>query len=423
MEYIKKPLAKTVEQSNSVKDAVAEIINTIRQTGDAGLAKYNQKFDGLTRETPWVQQEEIDQAYKEVAPELLGSMKLAAERIKAFAELQRDATQEVPETEMIPGLFLGAKLIPTESVLCYVPGGNAPLFSTAMMLAIPAATAGVKNIIACSPPMKGTQSIHPATLVALDLCGVTQIAVMGGAQAIAAFAYGTETIQPVDLIVGPGNQYVTEAKRQAYGQVGIDFVAGPSEVLIIADESGHPEVIAADLLAQAEHDTNAVATLITTSTQLATEVQEAVSRQLEDLPTKEIAQESWRDNGAIIVVSTLEEATRLSNQLAPEHLEVITNQDFDYDKLTNYGSLFIGPYTAEVFGDYSSGTNHTLPTSRAARYTGGVSVNTFLKTVTYQRIERAGFDALKEPTKMMAGNEGLEAHRQAITKREAFLKA
>lgn len=423
MEYIKKPLEKIAAQSENVQNQVAQIIETIRQTGDKGLNEYNQKFDQLTRETPWVQQTEIDEAYKNVAPDLIESMKVAAERIKVFAELQRGAIQEVAETEVIPGLFLGSKLIPIESVLCYVPGGNAPLFSTAMMLAIPAKTADVKNITACAPPMKGTQQIHPATLVALDLCGVTQIAVMGGAQAVAAFAYGTESIEPVDLIVGPGNQYVTEAKRQVYGQVGIDFVAGPSEVLIIADETAHPEVVAADLLAQAEHDTNAVATLITTSKQLAKNVNQAVTNQLSGLPTKSIAEVSWRDNGAIIVVTTLEEATILSNQLAPEHLEVITNPNFDTESLINYGSLFIGPYTAEVFGDYTSGTNHTLPTSRAARYTGGVSVGAFLKTVTYQRIEREGFETLKEATKMLAENEGLEAHRRAITKRETFLKA
>lgn len=282
------------------------------------------------------------------------------------------------------------------------------------MLIIPAKIAGVKRICACSPAMKDSEYINPKTLVAMDIAGADEIYAVGGVQAIGAFAYGTDSIKPVDIIVGPGNKYVTEAKRQCYGKVGIDFVAGPSEVLIIADESANPSYIAADVLAQCEHDYNARGILITTDKTLAKEVNKKVNEILVDLPTKDIASLSWNNNGEIILVDNLQEAVKLSNKYAPEHLELnVKNTDEIIDKLTNYGSLFIGQYSAEVFGDYVSGTNHTLPTLRASRYTGGVWVGTFIKTCTTQRLSKGAVDLLAPVAYDLAMDEGLYAHANA----------
>ena len=287
-------------------------------------------------------------------------------------------------------------------------------FSTALMLIIPAKVAGVKRICACSPTMKNTNEINPKTLVAMDMAGVDEIYALGGVQAIGAFTYGTDSIKPVDIIVGPGNKYVTEAKRQCYGNVGIDFVAGPSEVLIIADETANSSYIAADVLAQCEHDYNARGILITTDKKLGEEVLKKVNDILVDLPTRDIAKSSWENNGEIIYVESLDEAVKLSNEIAPEHLEVVVkNSDEIVDKLINYGSLFIGDLSAEVFGDYVSGTNHTLPTQKAARYTGGVWVGTFMKTCTTQRLSQRAVDLLAPVAHDLAIDEGLYAHANA----------
>ncbi|MDY4574940.1 MAG: histidinol dehydrogenase, partial [Intestinibacter sp.] len=313
-----------------------------------------------------------------------------------------------------PGVILGQKHIPVNSCLAYVPGGGYPLFSTALMLIIPAKVAGVKRVVACSPTMKDVAKINPKTLVAMDIAGADEIYATGGVQAIAAFTYGTESIKPVDIIVGPGNKYVTEAKRQCYGTVGIDFVAGPSEVLIIADETANATYIAADVLAQCEHDLNARGILLTTNREFAKEVQKKVEEMLEVLPTKNIAKPSWDNNGEIILVDDLKEVVELSNEYAPEHLEInIKNNDEIIDDLVNYGSLFIGGYSAEVFGDYVSGTNHTLPTLKASRYTGGVWVGTFIKTCTHQVLNKEAIKSLAPVAVELATDEGLHAHANA----------
>ncbi|HHU61017.1 MAG TPA: histidinol dehydrogenase, partial [Natronincola sp.] len=331
--------------------------------------------------------------------------------LKKFAIAQMESLQELKEIEVMPGVFAGHRVLPMDSCCCYVPGGEYPLFSSALMLITPAKVAGVKRIAACSPTMRGTTKINAATLVAMDLAGVDEIYAVGGAHAIAAFAYGTEQIKPVDVIVGPGNQYVTEAKRQCFGQVGIDFIAGPSEVLVIADDSANPEIIAADLLSQAEHDLLARSILITLSEELGQKVLKEVEKQLETLPTNEIANVSWENNGEIIVVDSLEEACKLSDEYAPEHLEIMVEDlDAAFEQLNNYGSLFIGEFAAEVFGDYLSGTNHALPTSRAARYTGGVWVGSFTKVCTHQRLTEEGLRSVSEPTILMAEAEGLYGH-------------
>ena len=418
LEYLKTAKERKEGDRQSLTAQVAAVIDKVRQEGDGALREYNRTFDQCQRENLRVTREEIDRAYREVDPELIDLMKKAKDNIEAFARAQRESIREIKKFEVSPGIFLGHRIIPIESACCYVPGGSYPLYSTALMLSVPARVAGVKRIAACSPPVKGTDNIHPLTLVAMDVGGVDEIYVTGGAQAIAAFSYGTDTIQPVDIIVGPGNQYVTEAKRQCYGQVGIDFVAGPSEVLIIADDSGDPEVLAADILGQSEHDLLAKGLLLTTSRRVGEETIREVGRQLLELDTAGIAGKSWADYGEVVLCDSLEEAADLCNQYAPEHLELAVGEpEALIERLTNYGSLFIGENTAEVFGDYASGTNHTLPTLRAARYTGGVYVGTFLKTCTHQSMTREASRSIAPMVARMAEGEGLTAHKKAALAR------
>ena len=414
MEILKKSLFKHMEIEKTLQTQVGEILEEIRFNKDIGVKKYNLLFDKNPRENFRVTRDEIVKAYKQVDVKFIEDLKIAAKNIEEFAKAQKNSFNNEFEKDIYPGVTLGQKHIPIESALAYVPGGSYPLFSTALMLIIPAKIAGVKRICACSPAMKDSEYINPKTLVAMDIAGADEIYAVGGVQAIGAFAYGTDSIKPVDIIVGPGNKYVTEAKRQCYGKVGIDFVAGPSEVLIIADESANPSYIAADVLAQCEHDYNARGILITTNKTLAKEVNKKVNEILVDLPTKDIASLSWNNNGEIILVDNLQEAVKLSNKYAPEHLELnVKNTDEIIDKLTNYGSLFIGQYSAEVFGDYVSGTNHTLPTLRASRYTGGVWVGTFIKTCTTQRLSKGAVDLLAPVAYDLAMDEGLYAHANA----------
>ena len=478
MEYIKKSKERNTEVDRETKQTVADMIDDVRERGDSAVFEYNEKFDGSTRRADGlglrVTKEEIEAAYKEVDQELIKDMAQAAMSILAFAEAQKMSLQEVHDFSPRKGVFLGHRIMPINSCLCYVPGGNYPLYSTALMLIIPAKEAGVKRVVACSPVEKGTNRINAKTLVAMDIAGADEIYAVGGTQAIAAAAYGTDSIRPVDLIVGPGNKYVAEAKRQCYGQVGIDFVAGPSEVLVIADGSGTPEVVAADLLAQAEHDVNAKSILVVidepnaasaagtevkTSDCISTEAEakaddcmpteaevktddcisteaevktsgrafaeaviKAVEAELTTLPTKEIAKVSWESNGEVILVESADEAIAYANDIAPEHLEINIVDDncakYFLKNLMNYGSLFIGQNTAEVFGDYASGPNHTLPTVRASRYTGGLWVGTFLKTVTYQYMSDEGSREIAPIVKRLAEGEGLYAHALAAKIRE-----
>lgn len=407
---------------NNSKDstfaAVKSIIAEVAEKGDVALAVCEKRFSGNNRESFRVSQEEIAKACTEVAPELMAAMELAATNIRRFAELQFSTISELPVCEVSPGVWLGHRIIPVDSCCCYVPGGRYPLFSTALMLAIPARVAGVKRICACSPVAKGTSLPQAATLAALCIAGVDEVYAIGGAQAIAAVAHGTESIAPVSLIVGPGNRYVTEAKRQVYGKVGIDFVAGPSEVLVIADDTAEPRIIAADLLAQSEHDLDARGILITTSKDVANQVAAEVQNLLPTLDTEATARAAWEANGRIIIVETLNEAVRIANEIAPEHLEVNTrNPDELMPLLRNYGSLFLGTCSAEVFGDYVAGTNHTLPTMGAGKYTGGVWAGTFVKTCTLQKITPEGAALLAPAADIMARYEGLSAHALAARQR------
>lgn len=414
MKIMKKSCQRTEEDRRNLTKTVEEMIDYVREKKDIALKEYNLKFDGCTRETLRVSKEEIQEAYSQLTVQEIEDLKAAAANIRAFAKAQKETVRPLEKFSPVQGIFLGHRIIPVKSCCCYVPGGNYPLYSTALMLIIPAKTAGVERVTACSPVMKGTNRINPKTLVAMDIAGADEIYAVGGAQSIAAFSYGTQEIKPVDMIVGPGNRFVTEAKRQCYGQVGIDFVAGPSEVLIIADGSGTPEIVAADLLAQSEHDPNAKGILITTEEEFGKEVIEAVEKELLELETREIARKSWEVYGEVIFVNSLEEAVQLANEYAPEHLELnLRNPEEVSEMLYNYGSLFMGENTAEVFGDYASGTNHTLPTLRAARYTGGVWVGTFLKTCTYQHMTKDAMQNLAPLVSRMARGEGLMGHAQA----------
>ncbi len=494
MEFVKKAIERDTSIDLETMSAVSKIIEDVRQRKDEALWEYTERFDGSTRRLEnlglRVTPEEIQEAYKEVDPASIKDMAQAAMNILAFAEAQKMSMQEVHDFSPKKGIYLGHRIIPIDSCLCYVPGGNYPLYSTALMLIIPAKEAGVGRVIACSPVEKGTNRINPKTLVAMDIAGADEIYAIGGTQAIAAAAYGTESIEPVDLIVGPGNKYVAEAKRQCYGQVGIDFVAGPSEVLIIADGSGSPEIVAADLLAQAEHDVNAKSILIAvndTSVKSKVErserirsdkedydesntdganagdlnndielniennkkaedfahaVMDAVEKELESLATVDIARVSWENNGEVLIAESFDEAIEYSNKLAPEHLELnmvpetpdinkvgLSGESFEdnsysekveylMNKLRNYGSLFIGQNTAEVFGDYASGPNHTLPTVRASRYTGGLWVGTFLKTCAYQYMTDEGSEEIAPVVRRLAEGEGLSGHALAAKLRE-----
>lgn len=414
MFYYKKAIEKNFEENHEIFMSVKEIIDCVREKGDKALSFYSQKFGGAAMDCFRVPDKEIDKACMSISDELRGAIEQAAYNIKNFAVLQLDTIKPMLATETSRGIFLGHRVIPVDSCCCYVPGGNHPLFSTALMLVIPAKMAGVKRVCASVPPMAGSSLPHPATLAALRIAGADEVYAIGGAQAVAAFAYGTGSIAPVAMIVGPGNKYVTEAKRQVYGKVGIDFVAGPSEVLVIADEKADPEIIAADILAQSEHDVDAAGILITTSKGLAERVSLEVKKQLLMLDTADIADEAWDKNGIILIADSLEEAAEAANKIAPEHLEInIADPDKLVPLLRNYGSLFIGEGSAEVFGDYVAGTNHTLPTMGAAKYTGGVSVMTFLKICTFQRITPEGVDLLAPIAEVMAKNEGLSAHAAA----------
>ena len=435
MKEIKSARPRSLAKGESLAADVKKIIDCVRADGDAALAYYNEKFDGCTRSDLRVSPEEIKAAYEALPEEDVQDIKAAAENIRAFAQKQMETFKALDDFSPREGISLGHRVIPVDACCCYVPGGSYPLFSTALMLGIPANVAGVSRIIATTPVKKGTDMPDPYTLVAMDTAGINEIYTIGGAQAIAAAAYGTESIGGVDIIVGPGNSFVTEAKRQCYGKVGIDFLAGPSEVLVIADETADPSVIAADLLAQSEHDLVAKAILVATDEALANETIRQVEQQLETLSTRDIAGQSWEDYGEVLLAESLDEAIAYANEYAPEHLEicvkevtgqgdeagqgnVTTQRDAIIGKLRNYGSLFIGQNTAEVFGDYASGTNHTLPTLGAARYTGGVWVGTFLKVCTHQSMTMKASSDLAPLVSRLADREGLMAHRNAADKRK-----
>jgi len=386
-------------------EGVEEIVQDVRKNGDSALRKYCDKFDSLGLESFEVSSNEIENALKAVAMPTLEAIQFAVKNVKEFAQEQLECLKNL-DVEIAQSR-LGHKVIPLEKAGCYIPGGNYPLPSSAVMTIVPAKVAGVKKVFAFSP------KIQPQTIAACHFAGADKIYRIGGAQAISAMAYGTQTIEPVDKIVGPGNKYVTYAKKLVYGECGIDFLAGPSEVLIVADDGADEKIVAADMLAQCEHDPDARAYLICFSEEFAHKVKKAAAEFLEKLDTKEIAQISFEKSYAAIV-NSLDEAVEVSNRRAPEHLELMfKNCEEHAEKFTNYGSLFLGKYSAEALGDYCSGTNHVLPTNRVSRYTGGLSVFDFVKIQTYQNLSNDYAKTLALCASCLAGVEGLSAHKLA----------
>ena len=388
-EYLKKatPLAPADEQA--VRDTVTEILRRVREEGLEAVRDHSRRFDGWDPPSFKVDDAEIAAARDRLAPEVLESLEFAHAQVKHFAELQRDSMLEFEE-ETRPGVFLGQKHIPVGSVGAYVPSGKYPMLMSAQMSILTAKVAGVPRVIGCAPPFEGA-GIYPEVLWSMHLAGADEIWAVGGVQALAMLAYGVEGLEPVDLIAGPGNMYVAEAKRQLFGTVGIDLLAGPTEILIVADESSDPAVVAADLLGQAEHGPTSPAVLVSTSRPLAEAVLAEVDRQLPLLASAEVIRTSWGRLGEIVLAADRDEAVRLADRYAPEHLEVQTaDPDWYGERLRNYGTLCLGEEATIAFSDKAIGTNHTLPTAGAARYTGGLWVGKFLKTVTYQRCTRAG---------------------------------
>ncbi|MBT5499086.1 MAG: histidinol dehydrogenase [Alphaproteobacteria bacterium] len=376
--------ADVAEADAKVRGIVEGILSDIEKRGDAAVRELSEKFDGYTPAKLRLSEDEIRTAIAKVPQSDIEDIEFAQKQIRNFAEKQKECLQDL-EVETMPGVILGHRNIPVNSVGCYVPGGKYPMVASAHMSVLTASVAGVKRIVASAPPQDGEP--HPAIVAAMHMGGADEILVLGGVQAVGAMAIGTESLPGVDMLVGPGNMFVAEAKRQLFGRVGIDLFAGPTETLIIADESVDAELCAVDLLGQAEHGPTSPAALLTTSRKLAEETMAEVERQLAILPTAEIARESWDEYGSVILCETIDEMVEVADQLAYEHVQVMT-EDPDYfaDNMTNYGALFLGPRTNVSYGDKTIGTNHTLPTKQAARYTGGLWVGKFMKTCTYQKV-------------------------------------
>src|SRR5204862_3610991 len=384
--YLKRRIAAEVtdELDRKVRQTVESILDDVRKRGDPAVRELSAKFDKWSPPSFRLSPSDLDAIVAKVPPATIADIKFAQAQIRHFAEEQRSALRDI-EVETLPGVRLGHKNIPVESVGCYVPGGRYPMVASAHMSIVTARTAGVSRIVACTPPNQGAP--HPETIAAMALGGADEIHVLGGVQAIAAMGIGTQTIKAVDMLCGPGNAYVAEAKRQLFGRVGIDLLAGPTEILVIADETADVEMIATDLLGQAEHGPTSPAILITTSRQIAEALPPEIESQLKALPTADVAGVAWRDYGEIILVGSREEAAKEADRVAAEHVEVMTREPrWFLERMRNYGALFLGPETNVSYGDKVIGTNHTLPTLGAARYTGGLWVGKFLKTCTYQQI-------------------------------------
>lgn len=406
--YVKAPERSSASDNAPVETLVSEIIANVRAHGDAAVRDYSLKFDKAELEVFEVTDEERTQALAELDPQTRKDTEFAIDNVRKFAEAQL-ATILPLEVETLPGVNMGHRVIPIERVGCYVPGGRYPLLSAPIMTIVPAKVAGVDEIVACLPP-----NAHKAMIAGCHLSGADRIFRIGGAQAIAAMAYGTESVPAVNKIVGPGNAFVNEAKRQVFGPVGIDQLAGPSEIFVVADATGDAEMIATDLLAQAEHDIRTRVGLITTDKALAAAVQKEVEAQLETLSTANTAREAWINYGEITVCDDEAAMIAYSDLIAAEHLQVHTADARDFaKKLRNYGSLFIGELASVVYSDKCSGTNHTLPTMGAGRYTGGLWVGAYVKIATHQWLDEQGVKQVAPPAARQSASEGLEGHRRA----------
>lgn len=413
-EFLKQPAPLPDHIAADVRGVVTEILDAVRNEGLDGIRRYSRQFDNWSPESFRLTQAEIDRAAEAIDGELRGHIDFAIEQVRTFARLQR-ATLTDFEHETLPGVWLGQKHIPIAAVGAYSPGGRYALIASSIMSVAVPKVAGVGRVVAVAPPRPGG-GIHPAQLYAMAASGADEILCIGGVQALGALAYGFEGFTPVDFVVGAGNQYVTEAKRELFGSVGIDLLAGPSEILVLADDSANAELVAIDLLGQAEHGPNSPCWLATTSRQLGTEVLKQIDRWLATWPTAEIAGKAWADRGSVVVCEDDDELLRVADEYAAEHVEVHTRDPLWFRaRLRNYGSLFLTPHTTVAYGDKAIGTNHILPTGRAARYTGGLWVGKFLKTVTYQRATPEGGRRVAPSVAAICDVEEMQGH--AITAR------
>ncbi len=408
IQHLKEPKRDTASGTAAVEATVKAVLADVRERGDAAVRDYSIKFDRSDLDRFEVTPAERERAVEALDPQTREDTEFAIERVRAFAQAQLETIRPL-EFEALPGLRLGHRVIPIRTIGAYVPGGRYPILSAPVMTIVPAKVAGCDEVIACLPP-----TAHPAMVAGCHLSGADRVFRVGGAQAIAAMAFGTESIPAVDKIVGPGNAFVNEAKRQVFGPVGIDQLAGPSEIFVVADGTGDPEMIATDLLAQAEHDVHTRVGLITTDRALAAATIEQVERQLADLSTANVAGVAWRDFGEIVVCDDEASMIAYSDFIAAEHLQVHTaDPEATAAKLRNYGSLFIGPLASVVYSDKCCGTNHTLPTMAAGRYTGGLWVGSYVKICTHQSLDERGVAAVAPPAARQSNTEGMEGHRRA----------
>ncbi|WP_431648010.1 histidinol dehydrogenase [Enterobacter hormaechei] len=406
--WIKRPQGQDAQADRSLTEKVSAIIERVKTEGDTALRAFSQQFDNVVPTHFEVSEQEIAEALQGMDAQTRRDSEFAINQVRRFAQAQL-ATMQPLEVETLPGVHLGHRIIPVQTVGCYVPGGRYPILSAPVMAIVPATVAGCEQIIACLPP-----GAHPAMIAVCHLAGAHRIFRVGGAQAIAAMAWGTESIPSVDKIVGPGNAFVNEAKRQVFGRVGIDALAGPSEIFTIADDSADPRILAADMLAQAEHDIHTRVGLATTSRDIAERTLAEVERQLASLPTAATAGEAWRRQGEIVLCEDEAQLIAFADHMATEHLQVHTRDPHaTAAKIRNYGSLFIGQNASVVFSDKCCGTNHTLPTMAAARYTGGLWVGAYVKICTHQWIDEQGIPAIAEPAIRQSRTEGMQGHRRA----------
>lgn len=409
MKAIKEGGHRLLDFDQKTTRRVTEMLDTLYKDGIDAVRRYSEELDGWSPESFELSETEIEKAIQSVDDQVIKDTEFCQSNVRKFAIAQKKSLIDIEE-EIIPGVILGHKHIPVKRVGSYIPGGLYPMFGSAQMSIIPARVAGVEEIIAFTPPVKN-KGVYPATINAMKKAGADRIFILGGVQALALMAFGMDVIEPVDMICGAGNKYVVEAKRQLFGRCGIDLLAGPTEILIIADNSADPALVACDLLGQAEHDPNSGIELVCLSEGFGRAVLDELEKQLKVLPTRKIAEISWSNNGRIYVADDINEAISLSNDYAPEHLEIhVSNPEDYFAKLTNYGSIFIGEETTVAYGDKSIGTNHILPTGRGARFTGGVWVGKFLKTVTYQKMTPEASLLIGEITERQCLIEKMEAH-------------
>jgi sulfopropanediol 3-dehydrogenase len=423
-EHLKKATPRPAGSDEAVRAVVTEILEAVRREGDAAVRRYSDKLDHWAPASFRLSPADVERSIAAVTADDRKMIDYSRDQIAAFARRQRASLSEF-EVELQDGVRLGQRLIPVDSVGAYVPGGRYPLVASALMSITTAKVAGVRRVIACSPPSPaGPQNpgggIYPATLYAMVAAGVDEVFCLGGVQALGAMAYGTDTIPRVDMVVGPGNQYVAEAKRQIFGAVGIDLLAGPTEILVVADDSADAVVVACDLLGQAEHGPTSPAVLVTTSRAFGEAVIRECARQLPTLPTEEVARQAWTNFGEVILVDSDEEAARVADEYAPEHLEVQTRKDdWFLGRLRNYGSLFVGEESTVAYSDKTIGPNHILPTGKAARYTGGLWVGKFIKTVTYQRLTPGASGRVAPIVARICAIEGMLAHKATADLRQS----